>query len=74
MLKSYFGSQPFEEIARSENKIERHIGRLIPLAFVSLRIVETLANGSASADLSVTSLTSALPHSWTEQAKKFGVV
>jgi hypothetical protein len=33
--ESYFGSQPFEEIARSENKIERHIPRLIPLAFVA---------------------------------------
>jgi site-specific DNA recombinase len=64
----------FEEIARSENKVERHIRRLIPLAFLSPRIVEAIANGSAPADLTVTSLTSALPHSWTKQQKKFGVV
>ena len=64
----------FEEIARGENKGERHIRRLIPLAFVSPRIVEAIANGSAPADLTVTSLTSALPHSWTKQQKKFGVV
>jgi hypothetical protein len=51
----------FEEIARSENKVERHIRRLIPLAFVSPRIVEAIANGSAPADLTVTSLTSARP-------------
>jgi site-specific DNA recombinase len=64
----------FEEIARSENKVERHIRRLIPLAFVSPRIVEAIANSSAPAELTVTSLTSALPHSWTKQEKKFGVV
>jgi DNA invertase Pin-like site-specific DNA recombinase len=64
----------FEEIARRENKVERHIRRLVPLAFVSPRIVEAITNGSAPADLTVTSLTSALPHRWTEQEKKFGVV
>ena len=55
----------FEEIARSQNKVERHIRRLIPLAFVSPRIVEAIANGNAPADLTITSLTSALPRSWT---------
>jgi hypothetical protein len=35
----------FEEITRSENKIERHIQHLAPLAFVSPRIVEAIANG-----------------------------
>jgi site-specific DNA recombinase len=64
----------FEEIARSENKVERHIRRLIPLAFVSPRIVEAIVNGSAPAELTVTSLASALPHSWAKQEKQFGVV
>ena len=64
----------FEAIARSENKVERHIRRLIPLAFVSPRIVEAIANGSAPADLTVTSLTSALPRSWTKQEKRYGIV
>jgi site-specific DNA recombinase len=64
----------FEEIARSENKVERHIRRLIPLAFVSPRIVEAIANGSGPADLTVTLLTSALPRSWTKQEKRFGIV
>jgi site-specific DNA recombinase len=40
----------FEEIARSENKVERHIRHLAPLAFVSPRIIEAIANGSAPAD------------------------
>jgi hypothetical protein len=60
----------FEEIARSENKVERHIRHLAPLAFVSPRIVEAIANGSAPADLTVTSLTSALPRGWTKQEKE----
>ena len=64
----------FEEIARSENKVERHIRHLAPLAFVSPRIVEAIANGSAPADLTVTSLTSALPCSWTKQEKRYGIV
>jgi site-specific DNA recombinase len=46
----------FEAIARNENKVERHIRRLIPLAFVSPRIVETIANGGAPADLTVSNL------------------
>jgi hypothetical protein len=41
---------------------------------VSPRIVEAITNGSAPADLTVTSLTSVLPHSWTEQERKFGVL
>ena len=60
----------FEEIARSENKVERHIRRLAPLAFVSPRIVEAIANRCAPADLTVTSLTSALPRSRTKQEKR----
>ena len=62
------------EIARSENKVERHIRRLMPLAFVSPRIVKAIANGSAPADLTVTTLTSALSRSWTKQEKRYGIV
>jgi site-specific DNA recombinase len=68
------GVNSFHEIAQSENKVERHIRHLAPLAFVSPRIVEAIANGSAPADLTVSSLTRGLPHSWTEQEKRFGVV
>ena len=62
----------FEEIARNENKVERHIRHLAPLAFVSPRIVEAIANGSAPADLPVTALARALPHSWAGQETKLG--
>ena len=63
----------FEEIARSENKVERHIRHLAPLAFVAPRIVEAIVNGSAPADLTVTLLARALPHGWAAQENKFGI-
>jgi site-specific DNA recombinase len=63
----------FEEIARSENKVERHIRHLAPLAFVSPRIIEAIANGSAPADLTVTRLARALPHGWAAQEHKLGI-
>jgi hypothetical protein len=63
----------FEEIARSENKVEHHIRHLAPLAFVSPRIVEAIANGSAPTDLTISSLARALPHSWAAQEHKFRI-
>jgi site-specific DNA recombinase len=63
----------FEEIARSENKVERHIRHLAPLAFVSPRIVEAIANGSAPADLTVTTLARALPYDWAAQEHRLGI-
>ena len=64
----------FDDIARRENKVERHIRRLVPLAFVSPRIIDAIANGSAPAHLTVTSLTSALSHSWAQQELKLGII
>src|SRR5271169_490020 len=64
----------FDDIARRENKVERHIRRLIPLAFLSPRIVDAIANGNALSHLTVTSLTSALSHDWAEQEHKLGMV
>jgi site-specific DNA recombinase len=63
----------FEEIARRENKVVRHIRHLAPLAFVSPRIVEAIANGSAPADLTVSILARALPHSWAAQEHQLGI-
>jgi site-specific DNA recombinase len=64
----------FDDIARRENKVERHIRRLVPLAFLSPRIIDAIASGSAPAALTVTSLTSALPHKWAAQENKLGMV
>ena len=46
----------FEEIAQNEGKVERHIRYLAPLAYLSPRFVEAIANGTAPAGLTVTSL------------------
>jgi site-specific DNA recombinase len=41
--------QSFDEIADREQKVERHIRFLVPLAFLSPRIVAAIANGDVSA-------------------------
>jgi site-specific DNA recombinase len=60
----------FEEIAARENKAERHIRLLAPLAFVSPRIIAALIDGTAPADLTVTRLAKVLPYSWAEQERQ----
>ena len=63
----------FDEIAQDENKVERHIRYLAPLAFVSPRIIEAIANGNAPADLTVSTLARTLPHTWAVQERKLDV-
>jgi hypothetical protein len=63
----------FEEIVEVEKIGERHVRRLAPLAFLSPKIIQALANEEASSGLSVSRLTLALPHSWAEQEKMFGL-
>jgi hypothetical protein len=46
--------ESFDDIATTENKVERHVRFLAPLAFLSPRIIEAIANGSAPADHHVT--------------------
>src|SRR5262249_30131131 len=55
-----------------EGKAERHIRLLAPLAFVSPRIVSTLLDGTAPADLTITKLARALPYCWAEQERRVG--
>jgi site-specific DNA recombinase len=40
---------------------------LAPLAFLSPRIIVAIADGTAPAGLTVSSLAKALPYSWAEQ-------
>jgi DNA invertase Pin-like site-specific DNA recombinase len=62
----------FAAIARREGKIERYIRLLAPLAFLSPRIVSTILDGTASANLSATQLVRvALPYSWAEQERNY---
>jgi site-specific DNA recombinase len=59
----------FEDIAASEGLGVRHIRRLAPLAFLSPKIVQAIADGTAPSGLTVSCLTQALPHSWSAQER-----
>ena len=61
------------EIAEREVQGERHIRLLVPLAFLSPRIVATIVDGTAPTDLTVTGLAKALPYSWGEQEQRFSL-
>ncbi len=63
----------FAAIAKLEGQGERHIRLLAPLAFVSPRIISAIIDGTAPADLTVTGLAKALPHSWAEQDRSVGL-
>ncbi len=63
----------FNEIASAEGLAERHIRRLVPLAFLSPKIIQAIADGNGPAGLTVSSLTQALPHAWTAQDQMLGL-
>jgi site-specific DNA recombinase len=63
----------FAVIAGREGRVERHIRLLMPLAFLSPRIVSALLEGTAPADLTITALARALPWSWAEQERRLGL-
>jgi site-specific DNA recombinase len=60
-------------LARREGKLERHIRLLLPLAFLSPRIVSRLLDGTAPTGLTITALARALPWSWAEQERRLGL-
>jgi site-specific DNA recombinase len=60
----------FGVIAHREGKGERHIRLLAPLASLSPRIVSTILDGTAPADLTLTTLARVLPYSWAEQERR----
>jgi site-specific DNA recombinase len=59
-------------IAKRENLAERHVRFLAPLAYLSPRIIEAIAEGRATADLIVTRLVRNLPTVWADQEKQLG--
>jgi site-specific DNA recombinase len=63
----------FAVLARCEGKVERHIRLLLPLAFLSPRIVSSLLDGTAPVGLTITAFARALPWSWAEQARRLGL-
>ena len=60
-------SADFHRIAEREGVVERHIRLLAPLAYLSPRIIEAIAEGRAPAGLTVTSLARDLPMQWHAQ-------
>ncbi len=52
------------DIAHRENKVERHVRLLLPLAFVAPAFVREIVDGSAPAHLTVTGLAKSVPHCW----------
>jgi DNA invertase Pin-like site-specific DNA recombinase len=63
----------FDEIAAQERVGERHVRRLSVLAFLSPNLLNAIANCTASAEVTVSVLTEALPHCWAKQ-ELFGVI
>ena len=63
----------FAEIARREQKGERHIRLLAPLAFVSPKIISAITAGNAPASLTVSALARSLPHLWSDQEQLFRI-
>jgi len=52
---------------------ERHVRFLAPLAFLSPRIVEAIAEGRAPGNLNVSNLARALPLNWREQEQRLAL-
>jgi site-specific DNA recombinase len=46
---------------------------LAPLAYLSPRVIQAIAEGRAPADLTVTQLVRNLPLTWAEQEEKLGL-
>ena len=63
----------FDEIATAEGLVERHVRRLAPLAFLSPKVIKAIADGAAPEGLTVSTLTQALPHSWSAQERMLGL-
>ncbi len=64
-------SETFETIATREGRSARYIKLLAPLACVTPRLIEALAEGRPVVDMTVTSLSKSLPLSWADQERAF---
>ena len=67
-LKSVRGSTRSSKIRQAE----RHVRFLAPLAYLSPRIIEAIAEGQPPAGLTVTRLVRNLPTVWADQEKQLG--
>jgi DNA invertase Pin-like site-specific DNA recombinase len=57
----------FADIAAKEKRVERHIRLFAPLAFVAPSIVQSIIEGTAPANLTITELAKSSVHSWRQQ-------
>jgi site-specific DNA recombinase len=57
----------FADIATKEKNVERHIRLLAPLAFVAPSLVQSIIDGIAPANVTVTELAKSSVHSWRNQ-------
>jgi site-specific DNA recombinase len=57
----------FADIATKEKKVERYIRLLAPLAFTAPSIVQSILDGTAPANLTVTELAKSSVYSWRQQ-------
>lgn len=57
----------FAALAAREKLSERYIRLLMPLAFLSPRVIDAIADGEGPADLTPTALSRNLPLLWAEQ-------
>jgi site-specific DNA recombinase len=63
----------FAAIAEGEKLSGRYIRLLAPLAFLSPRIVEAIAEGRVPPGVTVSSLVNNLPLAWSEQERRLGL-
>jgi hypothetical protein len=68
------GSEDIGSIARRDNWSERYVRMVLPLAFVSPRIVTTVLEGTLPEGYGVAQLISDQAVSWTEHERKLGIV
>jgi site-specific DNA recombinase len=59
-----------EAIAFRHDTGERNVRKLLPLANLSPVIIRAIADGTAPANLTISRLTSALPHDWASQEQR----
>lgn len=59
--------ESLEEVAEREGNVERHIRLLLPLAFTPPALIESLAEGTAPHDLTVTGLAKQISLTWQDQ-------
>jgi hypothetical protein len=66
------GGKHLDEIAAEEQLAERYLRRILPLAFLSPKIITAIDNGTAPAGLIVSRPIQSLPTAWVDQERMIG--